>query len=135
MASILRPWLKRLVLTGNPLLRKEGAEEQAGRIDAVVKAEGVRAWAAVPLMAKGKVLGVLTVGSTRVDGLEPEQMETLTTIGNYAGIAMESSMLYEELRQKVNDLERFRRLSVGREMRIVELKEKLKSMEGRKGLP
>jgi putative methionine-R-sulfoxide reductase with GAF domain len=126
------PWLKRLVLAGKPLFRKEDAEEQAGRIDAGIKAEGIRAWAAIPLIAKDRVLGLLTVGSTRYEGLEQEQMDTLVTIGSYAGVVVESSMLYEELRQKVNDLERFRKLSVGREMRIVELKERLKGLEGGK---
>ena len=129
------PWLKRVVLAGEPLFARERAEEHTGKIESAIKEEGIQAWAAIPLMARGKVLGVLAVGSKKYDGLEPRQLDTLTTIGSYAGVAIENSMLYGELRQKVSDLERFRKLSVGREMRIVELKERLKEVEGRKTRP
>ena len=35
----------------------------------------------------------------------------------------------EDLRKKVDDLEKFTKLTVGRELRMIELKEKLKEME------
>ena len=79
-------------------------------------------------MAKGKVVGVLSVGSTSLDGIDQRQINTLTTIGSYVGIVIENSMLYEELKQKVDDLERFSRFSVGREMRILEMKEQLRNI-------
>ncbi len=77
-------------------------------------------------MAKGNVIGVLTAGSAMYDGIDPGKLDTLNTIGSYIGVVIENSLLYQELKQKVDDLERFRKFAVGREMRIIELKEKLK---------
>jgi PAS domain-containing protein len=39
----------------------------------------------------------------------------------------------EELRKKVEELERFNRFAVGRELRMIELKEKIKALEKEKG--
>jgi putative methionine-R-sulfoxide reductase with GAF domain len=129
--SVDEPWLKREVMEGRPFFVRERLDEHAGKIDPEIKEEGMQAWAAVPLVAKGKVVGVLTVGSSDYDGIDTRQIDTLSTIGGYVGVAIENSMLYEELKQKVEDLERFRKFSVGREMRIIELKEKLKELEER----
>jgi putative methionine-R-sulfoxide reductase with GAF domain len=124
--SLDEPWLKREVLTGRPFFAKERLEEHAGKIAPDIKAEGIQTWTAVPLMAKGNVIGVLTVGSSSYEGIDPGKLDTLATIGSYIGVVIENSLLYQELKQKVDDLEHFRKFAVGREMRIIELKEKLK---------
>ena len=130
--SLDEPWLKREVMAGNPFFTQERPGEKAGRIDPAIKAGGVQAWAAAPLMAKGKVVGVLTAGSGRYDGIDQRRLNTLVTIGGYIGVVIENSLLYEELKLKVEDLERFRKFSVGREMRIIELKERLKAAQPEK---
>ncbi len=122
------PWVKREILQGRAFFVQESLTEKTGKIDEDFKKGGLQAWTAVPIMAKGKVVGVLSVGSTSFDGIEQRQINTLTTIGSYVGIVIENSMLYEELKQKVDDLERFSRFSVGREMRILEMKEQLRNM-------
>ncbi len=122
------PWVKREILQGRAFFVQESLAEKTGKIDEDLKKGGLQAWTAVPIMAKGKVVGVLSVGSTSFDGIDQRQINTLTTIGSYVGIVIENSMLYEELKQKVDDLERFSRFSVGREMRILEMKEQLRSL-------
>ncbi|MGC2423057.1 MAG: GAF domain-containing protein [Nitrospirota bacterium] len=122
------PWVKREILQGRAFFVQESLSEKTGKIDEDLKKGGLQAWTAVPIMAKGKVVGVLSVGSTSLDGIDQRQINTLTTIGRYVGIVIENSMLYEELKQKVDDLERFSRFSVGREMRILEMKEQLRSL-------
>ena len=122
------PWVKREILQGRAFFVQESLTEKTGKIDEDLKKGGLQAWTAVPIMAKGKVVGVLSVGSTSLDGIDQRQINTLTTIGSYVGIVIENSMLYEELKQKVDDLERFSRFSVGREMRILEMKEQLRNI-------
>jgi nitrate/nitrite-specific signal transduction histidine kinase len=122
------PWVKREILQGRAFFVQESLSEKTGKIDEDFKNGGLQAWAAIPTMAKGKVVGVLSVGSLSFDGIDQRQINTLMTIGNYVGIVIENSMLYEELKQKVDDLERFSRFSVGREMRILEMKEKLRRL-------
>ncbi len=121
-------WIKREILQGKTFFAQERVSENTGRIDMTLKNEGMQAWTAIPLMAKGKVVGALAVGSRNYDGTNQRQINTLLTIGRYVGIVIENSMLYGELKQKVEDLERFSKFSVGREMRIVEMKEQLKSL-------
>ena len=127
--SMTEPWLKRTVMAGETFFAQERPEEHTGKIDKSFKSEGVQAWAAVPLMAKGKVVGVLTVGSSKYDGIDTRHIDTLSTIGGYVGVVIENSMLFEDSKQKLDDLERFRRFSVGREMRIIELKDRLKGLD------
>jgi len=126
--SIEEPWLKREILVGKPFFARERLEERAGKIDPDIKAEGVQTWTAIPIMSKGNVIGVLTAGSSTYEGIDPGKLDTLTTIGRYIGVVIENSLLYQELKQKVDDLEQFRKFAVGREMRIIELKEKLKEI-------
>ena len=126
MRSLDEPWVKRKVLAGKPFIASERLEERAGKISPDIKTEGVQTWTAIPIMSKGNVIGVLTAGSSMYDGIDPGKLDTLTTIGSYIGVVIENSILYQELKQKVDDLERFRKFAVGREMRIIELKEKLK---------
>lgn len=127
--SLDEPWLKREVLSGRPFFARERLEERTGKIAPDIKDEGVQTWTAVPLMAKGNVIGVLAAGSSSYEGIDPGKLDTLTTIGSYIGVVIENSLLYQELKQKVDDLEHFRKFAVGREMRIIELKEKLRGRE------
>lgn len=129
-SSLEEPWFKDEVLAGKTYFARERTDESLDAIPAAVKALGTQSCAAVPITTKGKVLGVLYVWSSKYDGIDTRQLDTLTTIGGYVGVVIETSMLYEELKQKVEDLERFRKFSVGREMRIIELKERLKGHEG-----
>ena len=129
--SAQEPWIKREILNDRMFFAQERSSNKTGRIDADLKREGMQAWTAIPLAAKGKVVGALAVGSKNYDGIDQRQISTLMTIGRYVGIVIENSMLYEELKQKVDDLERFSRFSVGREMRIIEIKEELKNLAAR----
>ncbi len=129
--SAQEPWIKRELLHGRMFFAQERPSDKLGRIDKNLKSEGMQAWAAIPLMAKGKVAGALAVGSRNYDGIDQRRINTLMTIGRYVGIVIENSMLYGELKQKVEDLERFSKFSVGREMRILEIKEELKNLTAR----
>ncbi|MEM5812542.1 MAG: PAS domain S-box protein [Candidatus Aenigmatarchaeota archaeon] len=56
-------------------------------------------------------------------------------ITHYQGIVMditERKRMEEELQAKIRDLERFNRLAVGRELRMIELKKRIKELEGGK---
>ena len=129
--SAREPWIKRKLMNGRMFFTQERSSEKSGRIDSGLKGAGMQAWSAIPLMAKGKFVGALAVGSRNYDGIDQRQINTLMTIGRYVGIVIENSMLYGELKQKVEDLERFSKFSVGREMRILEIKEELKNLNAR----
>jgi two-component system NtrC family sensor kinase len=66
----------------------------------------------LPIMSKGKVIGILNLGHK--EGKEiysSEDLELLSTLANQAAIAIENARLYENLKQSQNTLRRADRLS------------------------
>lgn len=74
----------------------------------LVDAEGLRAFVAVPLQAKDKVLGVINVASHEARCFTPNDVHLLRSIGDQLGVAIEQARLYERLRKA---RERLRRLA------------------------
>ncbi len=68
----------------------------------------------IPLKEKGKVTGILIVGNDITEQKKADE---------------ELRKSKRELEKKIYDLERFSKLSVGRELRMLELKKKIKKME------
>jgi diguanylate cyclase (GGDEF)-like protein len=54
---------------------------------------------AVPLIAEGKVIGVLNVESARRAAFGPQDVNLLTTLASYAVIAIQNARLYEKTRR------------------------------------
>jgi GAF domain-containing protein len=65
----------------------------------LVNAEGLKAFISVPLRAKDRVLGVITVASHTQRSFTQADMYLLYAIGDQLGIAIEYAMLYERLRK------------------------------------
>jgi PAS domain S-box-containing protein len=63
----------------------------------------------LPCSARGRTIAYLGVSRTwKHDFLPSEDLELLTTLSGYAGIAIENSRLYESLQQKAEELERLK---------------------------
>lgn len=56
--------------------------------------------ATVPLRARGRVLGVLSVVTTNALAFTPAEMTLLTAVGQQIGTALENARLWQELRDK-----------------------------------
>lgn len=56
--------------------------------------------ASVPIMAKGKALGVLSVASTDPEQIGDEEMLLLEAVGRQMGVALENGRLWQELEAK-----------------------------------
>lgn len=66
----------------------------------VVVTEGLRAFASVPLMSRGKVMGVMNIASHTLQRFTPEDVQLLSSISNQIAVAIENAKLYEELQRK-----------------------------------
>ena len=66
----------------------------------MISSEGIRSFASVPLRAKGKVLGVLNIGSHEIGELTPEDMPLLESIAAQIAIAVENAKLHQEIQKK-----------------------------------
>jgi PAS domain S-box-containing protein len=69
-----------------------------------LKREGLRCGVAVPIKAKGKVLGVVSVFSRTYRYFTPEDTELLLAVGHQIGTAVENAQLYEKNRQQAQKL-------------------------------
>ena len=61
---------------------------------------GIRAEVAVPLVAKGRVIGVLNLESERLGAFTDEHVKTLSLIAPSIAIAIENARLYEEIARR-----------------------------------
>ena len=82
----------------------DSLEQVDARARGAVAAEGVRAVAAVPLVAKGEALGVLMLARRSARGFGPRELELLSSVGAQLGIALESSRFFHEARRRAEDL-------------------------------
>jgi formate hydrogenlyase transcriptional activator len=64
-----------------------------------VAAEGLRCIALIPLVNRGRALGVLTLARTTEDSFTPEDIEFLTQAAGQIAIAIENALAYHEISQ------------------------------------
>lgn len=85
---------------------------------------GYRAIAAVPLKARGRSLGVLTMHSSAPREVSEEELALLNALGDQLGMAIDNALLYAEMESRVHELSRQiqhlavleERVRLGREM-------------------
>jgi len=66
--------------------------------------DGIRSELAVPLIVRGRVIGVLDIESTQIDYFTPDQQNILTLIASRIGTAIENARLFEEARRHAETL-------------------------------
>ncbi|MCH8055124.1 MAG: GAF domain-containing protein [Deltaproteobacteria bacterium] len=67
--------------------------------------EGNRSMAWLPLKARGKVVGILSVSTSQPRSFEPREVELLVAIGNVIGAALENARLFEETKRRSQELQ------------------------------
>jgi len=68
--------------------------------------QGVRSFVAVPLIAKGRVLGVMTFADPKPHRFTPQDVQLLTYIGNQVGIAIRNARLCQTMRHYARQITR-----------------------------
>ena len=79
--------------------------------------ESVRSELAVPLMVRGKVVGVLDIQSRHLDYFTRDQQNILTLLGSRLAIAIENARLFERVKEQADTL--LLLSEVGREMSAI----------------
>jgi PAS domain S-box-containing protein len=69
--------------------------------------EGGRAFVWIPLIVRGRAVGIMNVSTTRHLPFQPREVELLKAIGNVIGVALENARLFQETERS---LERIRAL-------------------------
>jgi signal transduction histidine kinase len=80
-----------------PLLIGSVAEEQRYGVKAVKDSKPTESWLGVPMIARDRVIGVVSVESYRKGAFSQEDLILLTAIANQAAVAIENAHLYKDL--------------------------------------
>lgn len=95
----------RVAQTGEPLL-VEDASQDPRLTREVVKREGIQAALIVPLKAKGKVVGTLSVAGRGPRQFHLEEIDLLSHIANHIGVAVDNARLYQKERLMAKQIAR-----------------------------
>ena len=98
----------RVAQSGKAILLEDISTDPRVAYPTLVNAEGLKAFIAVPLRTKDKVLGVINIASRETRHFTTNDTHLLHAIGDQLGVAIEQSRLYERLRKA---RERLRRLA------------------------
>jgi signal transduction histidine kinase len=108
------PLVRRLARRGEPLVKGEiqmaGREAEAAGV--VGRMDRLRAEISLPIISKGKLIGILNLGhKERREMYSEEDLGLLSTLANQAAIAIENARLYENLKKSQSIIRRADRLS------------------------
>lgn len=112
-----------------PLTTENLQETPFGNLE-LVKKEGLVSCLSLPLITSDEVIGVLNIYSK--GGIRKWTKDEITygnVIASYIAIAIKNSMLYENLKKNLSELERFHKLAVGRELTMIEMQKKMEEIE------
>lgn len=109
---------------------KNIAQEKFGKIKEKMKEAGIEI--AAPLLVENKLIGAIFLGEKTAGKIySSQEVKLLESFAVQASVAFNNSLAYEELAKRKEELERFYNLTIGREVRMAELKEQIKKLEER----
>src|SRR5580700_5805577 len=82
---------------GKPVVLDLSRERFASPVSAEVRAEGIESGCALPLISRGRTLGVLTLGSRIENSMRPEDVDFLLRAAGQLAIAIENRLAYREV--------------------------------------
>src|SRR3954447_22827283 len=80
-----------------PLLIGSVADEKRIGVKAVVDSKPTESWLGVPMIARDRLIGVISVESFKKNAFTNDDMLLLTAIANQAAVAIENAQLYKDL--------------------------------------
>jgi diguanylate cyclase (GGDEF)-like protein/PAS domain S-box-containing protein len=101
--SSLTTWI---IQSGKPLFIGDIEKEREGLpvTPSQMGKPGIRSWIGFPLIARDKVVGVISVQSFRPRAFTEGSKRILSAFANQAAIAVENARLYEETKQRAQEM-------------------------------
>ena len=92
--------------------------------------ERIDAGLLLPFIFERNLIGIIILGDKiSKEAFSSQDVELLTTLARSASIALKNASLYSEVKNRKEELEKFYRLVVGRELKMMELKKKIMKLE------
>jgi GAF domain-containing protein len=106
--------------------------------DPILFKKGIRTIIQVPLISKGERIGVFSLENSRPEAYAQRDLALAQAIADQIATSIENVRLYEDLKQsnlelgkRLKELEEFHEMAVARELRMIELKDKIRGLEER----
>ncbi|MBI3089483.1 MAG: PAS domain S-box protein [Candidatus Tectomicrobia bacterium] len=87
-----------VVRTGRPIVLEDVSKDPRRSVD-LLRQEGIRGYACVPLIAGERVLGTLVVAARESRIIADAKVELLAAVGRQVGLAVERARLHEQVKQ------------------------------------
>lgn len=122
---------KPLVYEELPLIQRDAPDEEKKDLEKLKENMKImEANVCLPLIQKEKIIGIIVLGrKISGDAYYQQDLELLTTLSTQASIALENARLYSEAKKRRDELERFHKLTVGRELKMLELKREINKLK------
>ena len=88
-----------VLLNNQPLVQSDLLSQHRYIEDMKLLEEGIRSYMLLPLSARGRVIGVLALGSRRPEAFEPAALERLQPLAHAAALALENVRLLHKTRE------------------------------------
>lgn len=89
---------RRAAEKGQPVVRR-AEDYPPGELRELIEGENLQWVVCIPLIAQGRTVGAINLGSRTWRSLAAEELSLLASIGNQIGIAVENANLYEQAQQ------------------------------------
>ena len=83
---------------GHPIVRNV-ADTPESDVQYLAETEGLRFVISIPLIAQGRMVGAINLGSRHVRLITPEELALLASIGQQIGVAVDNARLYEQAQE------------------------------------
>ncbi len=90
-------------------------------------------WMGIPLNTREGLIGFLTLDSYQPDAYTSEQLALAQPFAGQAAQAIHNARLYQRVIENVNELEKFNKMAVGRELKMIELKKEINELLEKSG--
>ena len=124
----------RVAQEGKRIVAENIQESCDARAD-LVRSFGIKAYACHPIMAQGKVIGTLSFGTRSRKRFSEDDLSTMKIVTDQVATAMKRKQAEEAVQASYEDLARFNRLAVDRELRMIELKNEINALCEQAGRP
>ncbi len=85
-------------IEGRPVSRAV-SDYPAGGLKEMLIRSGIKLVVSAPLLARGKMVGAIDLGSMTMRDIAPQELSLLAAIGHQIGVAVENARLYEKAQQ------------------------------------
>lgn len=94
----------RVAESGQVIVVQEGFSRDPRLSSEIVRQQGFESFTDVPLLSKGKVVGVLSLATYQRREFSAEDLELLSASGNQIGVAVENAGLHAQVQQQASYL-------------------------------